>query len=217
MTLQRRHIIFYISALAGAAAFLVGLLFFPDLASTIGANAFFVVYLGLTLHAMPHLTAAFLSKSAAETDEPVAIIFLVTVAVVGVAISSLFLLINAGQRPEAFHLVFSLASVPLGWFAIHTMAALHYAHAYWQGGSGATKAARKPLRGLAFPGTESPEGWDFLYYSMVVGMTAQTADTNITDTRMRRITMVHSVFSFFFNTVIVAAAVNLVVTIANQS
>jgi uncharacterized membrane protein len=210
----RRHKIFYISAAFGAAAFVAGLSLFRDIAYTIGANAFFVVYVVMMLRAMPRFTAEFLSRSAAEADEPVAIIFLVTVTVIVVAISSLFLLINAKPKPDALHLLFSLASVPLGWMAIHTMAALHYAHVYWQG-SGEGKA-RKPRGGLAFPGTERPQGWDFLYYSIVIGMTAQTADTNITDTRMRRMTTLHSVFSFFFNTVIVATAVNLVVTVANQ-
>ncbi len=36
-------------------------------------------------------------------------------------------------------------------------------------------------------------------------MTAQTSDTDITSNAMRRLVLVHGVFSFFFNTVIVAA------------
>lgn len=217
MNLRRRHLIFYISALAGAAAFLACLALLPGLAYTAGANVFFIAYVGLTMWVMPRFDADYLSKWAAEADEPVAIIFLVTVAVVGVAIWSLFLLINARQRPEILHLVFSLASLPLGWLTIHTMAALHYAHVYWQGDGDGAKAARtrQPRGGLTFPGTDKPQGWDFLYFSLVIGMTAQTADTEITQTRMRRITMVHAVFSFFFNTVLVAAAVNLVVSLAD--
>jgi len=215
MILPSRHHIFYFSAAIGAAAFLAGLWFAPGLAYTIGANAFFVAYVGMMLRSMHHITADFLSRAPAEADEPVAIIFLVTVAVIGVAVWSLFLLINAGEQPEAAHLAFSLASLPLGWLTIHTMAALHYAHLYWQG-DGKSGKERKPRGGLAFPGTDSPEGWDFLYYSIVIGMTAQTADTNITQTRMRRVTTLHAVFSFFFNTVIVAAAVNLVVSIGNN-
>jgi uncharacterized membrane protein len=46
-------------------------------------------------------------------------------------------------------------------------------------------------------------------------MTAQTADTGITTTQMRRIVLVHSIVSFFFNTVIVAAAVNLAVSLGS--
>ncbi|MBN9548329.1 MAG: DUF1345 domain-containing protein, partial [Alphaproteobacteria bacterium] len=41
----------------------------------------------------------------------------------------------------------------------------------------------------------------------------QTADTGITTTHMRRVVLLHSTLSFFFNTVIVAAAVNLAVSL----
>ena len=77
-----------------------------------------------------------------------------------------------------------------------------------------TKTKKKiPVGGLLFPGDKRPEGWDFLYFSAVIGMTAQTADTNISTTHMRCVVLVHSILSFFFNTVIVAAAVNLAVSL----
>ena len=46
-------------------------------------------------------------------------------------------------------------------------------------------------------------------------MTAQTADTGITTSHMRRVVLVHSILAFFFNTVIVAAAVNLAVSLGS--
>jgi uncharacterized membrane protein len=49
---------------------------------------------------------------------------------------------------------------------------------------------------------------------MVIGMTAQTADVNITKTNMRKLTLIHAIASFFFNTVLVAAAVNVAVSLA---
>ncbi|TIS73631.1 MAG: DUF1345 domain-containing protein, partial [Mesorhizobium sp.] len=42
-----------------------------------------------------------------------------------------------------------------------------------------------------------------------------TADTGITTSRMRQVVLVHSILSFFFNTVIVAAAVNLAVSLGS--
>jgi uncharacterized membrane protein len=68
--------------------------------------------------------------------------------------------------------------------------------------------------GLDFPGDDEPSGHDFLYYALVIGMTAQTADVNITRTSMRKLTLLHAVVSFFFNTVLVAAAVNVAVSLA---
>ncbi|MEJ6783014.1 DUF1345 domain-containing protein [Aminobacter sp. Piv2-1] len=213
-----RHFVFKISAAIGLAALAVAWALDQPLAFAISANAFFIVYAALVLREMPALSADYLSRRAQETDEPVAIIFLVTVAIIGAAVGSLFMLINGREAAGAIPLAFSLLSLPLGWFTLHAMTALHYAHLYWKGdGSDETDSVpgHKPMGGLIFPETGQPCGWDFLYFSVVIGMTAQTADTNVSSTPMRRAVLVHSIVSFFFNTIIVAAAVNLVVSLAN--
>ncbi|ODT02435.1 MAG: hypothetical protein ABS58_17475 [Mesorhizobium sp. SCN 65-20] len=211
-----RHVVFMVSAGVGLAALAVALLLKQQLAYAIGANAFFVTYTALVLREMPALSADFLSRRAQEADEPVGIIFLVTIGIVAVAVGSLFLLMNASKVASSADLAFSLLSLPLGWFTLHAMASVHYAHLYWKGDRSETTSthSRKPVGGLVFPGTDRPVGWDFLYFAVVIGMTAQTADTAISTTAMRRAVMVHSVLSFFFNTIIVAAAVNLVVSLA---
>jgi uncharacterized membrane protein len=212
-----RHMQFAVSACIGALALLAALFFQAPLAYSIGANAFFIAYIALVLIQMPLLSADYLSRNARATDQPVVVIFIVTLIVVGVATVSLFQLINGKESAGAPELTFALASVPLGWFTIHAMTALHYAHIYWVGDTNTApqgKPARsKPVGGLEFPGTERPKGWDFLYFATVIGMTAQTADTGITTTQMRRIVLLHSIVSFFFNTVIVAAAVNFAVSL----
>ena len=72
---------------------------------------------------------------------------------------------------------------------------------------------RDPGRtGWEHAGDEPPDGMDFIYFSVVVAMTAQTSDAQVTSRKMRRIVSGHSLFSFLFNTVIVAAAVNIVVS-----
>ena len=45
-------------------------------------------------------------------------------------------------------------------------------------------------------------------------MTAQTSDVAMTKTGMRKLKLLHAVVSFFFNTVLVAAAVNVAVSLA---
>ena len=45
-------------------------------------------------------------------------------------------------------------------------------------------------------------------------MTAQTSDTAITTTGMRRFNLLHGIVSFFFNTVLVAVSVNVAVSFA---
>lgn len=211
----QRHMLFAVSACVGVFALLVALLLHAPLAYSIGANAFFAAYVILVVAQMPKFTGRYLSRNARATDQPVLVIFAVTLVVVGVAVISLFLLINQKDRSHLVELTFALLSIPLGWFTIHAMAALHYAHVYWMDGDAVDAETRKkiPVGGLLFPGDKRPEGWDFLYFSTVIGMTAQTADTNISTTHMRRVVLVHSILSFFFNTVIVAAAVNLAVSL----
>ena len=211
-TFLRRHRQFVVGAALGLiVALACTLLHFP-LAYAAGANLFFAIYTGMVLAEMPKLTAKYLSKKAQTADLPVMLIFLITIAVVCVAIFSLFEVINDKGANKA-ELVLSLLSVPLGWLTIHVMAAIHYAHVYWLE-TGSIGSGRKTTAGLNFPGDIPPEGWDFLYFATVIGMTAQTADTNITTTQMRRIVLVHSIVSFFFNTVILAAAVNFAVSLS---
>jgi uncharacterized membrane protein len=211
-----RHIPFYIAAAAGLAAFCISLVFSAPLASTFGATVFFAIYIALVLHDMPLFTADYLRRNARKTDLPVQIIFVVTLAVICVAIFGLFQVVYDSPDPRPLRLAFSLAAIPLGWFTIHLMAALHYAHLYWWPGDRKGTAKGKengPRGGLDFPGDAPPGGWDFLYFSTVIGMTAQTADTGISSTAMRRAVLLHGVVSFFFNTVIVAAAVNVAVSL----
>lgn len=208
-----RHIPFYLGAASGLAALLIGWSVGTDITPVIAANAFFAVYIGTTLAALKNLTPDYLRKHAASSDAPVWLIFLITLFAVAAAMISLFLLINGRTATEPAHLFIALISVPLGWFTIHLMAAIHYAHLYWQPGPTATdKTAR---RGLEFPGTKDPQGSDFLYFSCVIGMTAQTSDVQITGRHMRFFSLLHGIVSFFFNTVIVAAAVNLAVSLGN--
>lgn len=212
------HMQFAMSACVGIPALVIALISGVPLAYSIsiGANAFFVAYIALVIAQMPLLSGRYLSKNARELDLPVLGIFAVTLGVVGVAIVLLFLLINHKGR-DPTELSFALLSIPLGWFTIHAMAALHYAHVYWMDGNAIDAETRKkiPVGGLDFPGDKRPEGWDFLYFATVIGMTAQTADTAITTSHMRRVVLVHSILSFFFNTVIVAAVVNLAVSLGS--
>ncbi|UCI05307.1 DUF1345 domain-containing protein [Mesorhizobium sp. B1-1-8] len=214
-TPMHRHVQFALAAAIGIVALLLALLLRAPLPYSIGANVFFAAYIALVLIQMPKLTGRYLSKNARATDLPVLLIFAVTLFVVGAAIISLFLLINRKDGVHPLQLGFAMLSIPLGWFTIHAMAALHYAHVYWKDGDEIDVGTRKkmPVGGLDFPGNKRPEGWDFLYFATVIGMTAQTADTAITTSQMRLVVLVHSILTFFFNAVILAAAVNLAVSL----
>jgi uncharacterized membrane protein len=208
-----RHRSFYIAVAAGIVVALATFATAPGLAISLGVNAFFLVYLGLTVRGAGKLDADFLRAHAAEEDEPAPFILVVMAAAVAVSSLSLFLTMRA-EASMPLQLLLAVASVLLGWFASHTMWAMHYAYEYY--GAPALEGGKrgKPRAGLDFPGGEAPDGVAFIYFAYVVGMTAQTADTDITSNAMRRLVLIHSVFAFFFNTVIVAAAVNIAVAFA---
>ncbi|OBQ90417.1 hypothetical protein A9K66_13725 [Mesorhizobium sp. AA23] len=138
-----RHVQFALAAPIGIVALLLALMLGAPLPYSIGANLFFAAYTLLVLVAMPRLTVRYLSKNARATDLPVLLIFAVTLLVVGLAIGSLFQLINQKAAAHPLEVLFAMLSIPLGWFTIHAMAALHYAHVYWMD---ATRSTRKPGR-----------------------------------------------------------------------
>jgi uncharacterized membrane protein len=100
-------------------------------------------------------------------------------------------------------LMFATATIALSWAAVHTAFALHYAHEYYRGDEPG---------GLQFPSgnrREDADYWDFVYFSFVVGMTAQVSDVGITDRTIRRTVTAHGIISFVFNTALLALMVNI--------
>lgn len=168
--------------------------------------AFCLCYLILSAHLMRKLTSAMLRRHAHEDDEGMMVIVPVAMGAVAISLIAIVLTIQNPHGGTVLRPVLALISVPLGWAMIHTVMAFHYAHLWY---------ARRPdgteHRCLEFPGlgpVQDARIWDFLYFSFVLGMTAQTADVNTLSTRVRRIALVHSAFSFFYNTVLLALAVN---------
>lgn len=212
--MTRRHLPFVLAAGCGLATLVVTWLLASQAEVLGSASVFFVVYLVLTLWRVPRFDAQYLKENAATTDEPAPVIFGLTVGTIVVTLIFLFAVLN--QQPasrDPLEVSLALLTVALGWFSIHTMAALHYAHLYWRPND-QTSQIDDRHQGLEFPGSSEPGGWDFLYFAFVVGMTAQTSDVQVTTTAMRRFNLLHAIGSFFFNTVLVAVAVNVAVSIA---
>jgi uncharacterized membrane protein len=139
------------------------------------------------------------------------VILAIIIAAAGISLIALGVTLQKvpGESGAAMVLRLTVAglAVILSWALMHTTYALHYAHHYYGDGPAPGEGDRG---GLAFPGRGEPDYWDFLYFSLVVGMTCQVSDVQITSRAMRRVTLLHSVLSFFFNTIILALAVNLV-------
>lgn len=170
-----------------------------------GAVVFFASYLGLMWLFTHDLPPDGLRARAAAGDEGLALILILAVAVIAVSITAIILVLNGPGGGSMMARIVALGSIPLGWATLHTLAAFHYAHLYYRpdaNGEG----------GLSFPGTAEPDPWDFLYFAFGLGMTAQVADVCATDGQFRRAILLHQVGAFFYNTVILALAVNAALT-----
>lgn len=205
MSLFRRHgrflAAFGLGLVAGAAAWALSLA--PVLALMVAVDAFFLIYLILTARIVGQTGANDLRRHAEEEDEGVALILLLAGLAVLVSVTAIFLVLNADESGLGLRLT-ALVSLPLGWATIHTLLAFHYAYLHYR--------SEEKGEGFHFPGKGDPDAWDFLYASFTIGMTAQVSDTEITTRPIRRAVLVHGVASFFYNTGILALAVNAAVS-----
>lgn len=207
-----RHIRFYAALACGLAAWGLAAragLKAPALAA---GDVFYLVFLGICLVQITREKAADLKRRARREDEGIAVVMLITIATMAYFCAAAFIALNRRQGgSDVPSLVLAGIGAPLGWLVLHTVMAFHYADIHYF----EDPETRGDGRDLRFPGGGDPGPWDFLYYSFVVGMTAQVSDVAVTTTAMRRATLLHGVISFFFNTVFIALAVNASVSLAS--
>lgn len=206
----RHHIRFYASLLVGIAIWrFAGDAFPRPLHISIAADGAYALYLVLMFTNMVPLMPEHLRRRANYEDEGIGIILVITLAAIVVSVGNIFVILNASMPPSTLHIVLALIGVVLGWLTLHVVMAAHYIQIYYH--DALPGDGHKDTGGLDFPGTKEPTYWEFIYHSFVIGMTAQTSDTQVTSSRMRRITLGHGMLSFFYNTVLIALAVNIVV------
>ena len=114
---------------------------------------------------------------------------------------------NLPEATRGWHVALVAATLLLSWLVTHILFALRYAHEYYERGPGGV------LGGLSFPCDTAPDYWDFCYFALVLGMTFQVSDVQITSRKLRRLATVHGVISFLFNTVIIAVTVNIAASV----
>jgi len=200
MKLIRRHARLLVALCLGLA--LAGLSVFfarePIDVALFGVNGFFVGYLGLTLLLINNSTATDLRERAEEDDEGVILIVLLALTAVLVSFGAIIQMLSSPNQ-TLVTIALSMAAVPLGWAMVHTLAAFRYARLFY---------STKPGSGLAFPKTKDPGPWDFMYHAFAIGTSSAVSDVDTETTDMRRLVLLHATGSFFYNTVILALAVN---------
>jgi uncharacterized membrane protein len=168
----------------------------------IGWDSFVAVYIALAYVMMLRKQHDYIKRNAALQDDGRILILLVTQLGALASIAAIVFELGASSK-SAPELMLAVITIALSWTMVHTTFALHYAHDYYRGA--------KP-GGLQFPSGDSkekPDYWDFVYFSFVIGMTAQVSDVGITDKIIRRTATVHGIISFVFNTALLALMVNI--------
>jgi uncharacterized membrane protein len=195
-------------ALGLAVALLVPSGVSPTLRAVIGWDCGTAVFLGLAITMAARATKGSMRQRAALEDEA-RWVFLALVA--GAAFFSMFAILGlmreakaAGGAVMLIKAVLAGLTIVLSWLLAHTVFAVHYAHDYFN------DLAENQPPGLDFPSEKvDPDYWDFLYFSFVIGMTAQVADVRVLTQPWRRLVLAHGILSFLFNTVVLALSINL--------
>jgi uncharacterized membrane protein len=203
------HWRFYACLALGAVVFLLGYSLPPPVRVLAGGDAFFASYIAILSLIAARITPEELDRRAEIEDEGIALVVLVALVLTGFCVFAIITLLHQKAGVNPYAILLAVLGAPLGWFTLHAMMAFHYAYLFYS-----DPPKKEGGGGLAFPDTKEPGAADFLYYSFVIGMTAQVSDVQVCSTRIRRTTLAHSVVSFFFNTVLIAMAVNAVVAIA---
>lgn len=174
----------------------------------IGWDVGVALYLALTYPMMVRTDVADIRKRAAEEDEGGFAILLLTI--IATAASFIAIVFELGAAKETAgsdalgHVLVAMTTIVLSWLFVHTIFSLHYAHEYYG------ERSDGKIGGLKFPGNSDPDYRDFLYFSLVIGMTSQVSDVAITSKAIRRVAATHGVLAFFFNLTVLALTVNMV-------
>jgi uncharacterized membrane protein len=198
----------FISSVVGMAA--VGLLaaltnWRPVMRGLVAWDIGIGLYVILSVEMMLRADVHQIRRRAATQDDGAIVILVLTVATALASLLAIVVLLGtsaaSGGHRRSIELVLATITIGLSWVFIHTMFALHYAHEFYD---------QSGVPGLAFPGGEKePDYWDFVYFALVIGMTAQVADVGITTREIRRTVAAHGVVSFFFNVALFALTVNI--------
>ena len=202
--IMRYHVRLFVALAVG----LVALLLLPaewrmSTRLLLGWDVLVVVYLAQSFVEFGQFEMKRVQAVAAQQDEGALVILILIITAAVASLAAIVIELGAaravhGERP-AFLL--AAATAALSWTLTHTVFAFRYAHIFYSRGDHGG--------GLAFPGDDQPNYWDFVYFSFVIGMTFQVSDVQITSKRIRRLVVVHGVVSFVFSIAILALTVNI--------
>jgi uncharacterized membrane protein len=200
----------YLAVLAGVTAAVL----LPDtlsgsirtaLAGDIGA----VVYLAIGVRMMLTHGGDVIRQRAAAQDDGSAVILAVVLVAIALSFWTIFGVLSEAKQVsgamKGLYTGLAAATVLLSWLVTQVAFTFHYAHEFYR----PDDTAEKRAGGLEFPKDSSPDYWDFFYFATSIGAASQTSDIAIRTKALRRLVTLHAIISFFFNTAVLALAINI--------
>ena len=164
-------------------------------------------YLALSLLLFLREPPAKMPANARAQEEGEWTIFWITIGVVIFSFVAIFGVFSGAKSSpyKMLHIALVALTLLASWLMTQITFAFRYAHEYYSPIPGGGEIER----GLEFPSEKEPDYFDFAYFAIVIGMTFQVSDVQITSRKFRRLATVHGLLSFLFNTVILALTVNI--------
>ena len=173
------------------------------------SDAFFTCFVSYVLVYGVRLRADDLRRRLRGEKVAATMMLLTAAFAVVLSLVAVFTLLNHPHSEGTLFPIFAISSVPLSWAMVQAMAAHMYTRLYYS-----EHRTGVPDGGLAFPGGGMPGGIEFLYFALAIGTSASVSDVAVVSRDLRIATMVHSLVSFTFNTVLIAVAVNAAMALA---
>lgn len=201
--------LFIAAAIGGVAGFVLPASLTIQTRAVIGWDVCVTSFMILIFHLFSIQRQAHMPADAAAQQEGEWTIFWVTVGAVTASFVAIIYEFSASKdmapAVRGLHVALVAFTLLASWLMTHIVFALRYAHEYYEIAPGRTEIDR----GLLFPADDDPDYWDFVYFALVLGMTFQVSDVQITSRTLRRLATVHGLLGFLFNTVIIALTVNI--------
>ncbi len=171
-----------------------------------------VIYTALVIWMFSRAELKDIRESASRLDDSAPAILVISMAATAASFGAIAaLLLAPSSSVKSADIVLAACTMVLSWAFIQVVFAIHYTHIFYGDVNGSARG------GLEFGGKdEEPDFWDFLYFTTSVGATAQTSDTVVTTKTMRRIVLAQSIYAFFFNTAVLALAINIAASLAGH-
>ncbi|RDJ08738.1 DUF1345 domain-containing protein [Rhizobium grahamii] len=207
MQLAHKHVVVLVSLCAGLLVFLLLTTREVNARNLLaGWNVSAVVFIVATWWRMLRASVETIRKKSEDLDFSDSLLLFLSISAALASIAGIGLELHSvkdvAPSVALTRALVAIVTILISWVFLHTLFTVHYAHRFY-GGS-------EKGEGLKFPeGRREPIYWDFLYYSFTIGVASQTADVATTSVTMRKLTLLHSILSFLFNTTILALAINV--------